>query len=73
MSLLRGRKISKGLPKVKLYADDRASTLEEIRKIIEYPDGESIVYVMFSSGIRASAWDYLRCFVKINDLSTPCS
>ena len=32
------KKISSGLPKAKRYADDRAATIEEIRKIIEYPD-----------------------------------
>jgi hypothetical protein len=31
------KKITRGLPKVKRYADDRAPTIEEIRKIIEYP------------------------------------
>lgn len=32
------KKITRGLPKGKRYADDRAPTIEEIRKIIEYPD-----------------------------------
>jgi hypothetical protein len=30
------KKISRGLPKGKRYADDRAPTIYEIRKIIEY-------------------------------------
>ena len=36
--------------------------LEEIQKIIEYPDRriKAIVYTMASSGIRLGAWDYLR-------------
>jgi hypothetical protein len=44
------------------YADDRASTIELIRKIVEYPDRriKPIVYVMIVSGIRARAWDYLK-------------
>lgn len=56
------KKISRGLPKGKRYADDRAPTIEEIRKIIEYPDRriKAIVYVMISSGIRVRAWDYLK-------------
>ena len=56
------KKISRGLPKGKRYADDRSPSMEEIRKIIEYPDRriKSIVYVMISSGIRVGAWDYLK-------------
>jgi integrase len=56
------KKITRGLPRGKRYADDRAPTLEEIRKIIEYPDRriKSIVYTMCSSGIRLGAWDYLQ-------------
>jgi len=56
------KKIARGLPRVKRYADDRAPTIEEIRKICEYPDRriKAIVYTMVSSGIRVSAWDYLK-------------
>jgi hypothetical protein len=56
------KKITRGLPKVRRYADDRAPTLEEIQKIIEYPDRriKSIIFTMASSGIRIGAWDYLR-------------
>jgi hypothetical protein len=32
------KKITRGLPNGRMYADDRAPTLEEIHKIIEYPD-----------------------------------
>ena len=32
------KKITQGLPQGKRYADDRAPTIEEICKIIEYPD-----------------------------------
>ena len=55
-------KITRGLPKGKRYADDRAPTLEEIRRLCNYPDRriKSIVYTMVSSGIRVGAWDYLR-------------
>ena len=35
---IQWKKITRGLPKGKRYADDRAPTLEEIHKIIEYPD-----------------------------------
>jgi hypothetical protein len=56
------RKISRGIPKGKNHADDRIPTLEEIRKLIEYPDRriKSIVCTMTSSGIRLGAWDFLQ-------------
>jgi hypothetical protein len=56
------KKISRGLPKTRRYADDRAPTIEEIQKICEYPDRriKGIVCTMSSCGIRLGAWDYLR-------------
>lgn len=56
------KKIARGLPRGKKYADDRIPTLEEIRKLVEYPDRriKAIVYTMASSGIRVGAWDYLQ-------------
>ena len=56
------KKITRGLPKGKKCADNRAPTIEEIRKIVEYPDRriKPIVYTMVSSGIRLGAWEYLR-------------
>lgn len=56
------KKITRGLPKTKRYADDRSPTLEEIQMLTEYPDRriKAIVYTMASSGIRLSAWNYLR-------------
>lgn len=55
-------RISKGLPKGNFVANDRAPTLEEIRKVAEYPDRriKPIIYVMCSSGIRLGAWQYLK-------------
>lgn len=55
-------KITRGLPKGRRYTDDRAPTLEEIKKLCEYPDRriKGIIYTMISSGIRVGAWDYLR-------------
>ena len=55
-------KIARGLPKIRRYADDRAPTIEEIRRITEYPDRriKALVCIMTSSGIRLGAWDNLR-------------
>jgi integrase len=55
-------KITRGLPRGRRYADDRAPTLDEIKKLCDYPDRriKSLVYTMVSSGIRVGAWDYLR-------------
>jgi hypothetical protein len=56
------KKINRGLPKIRRFADDRAPTIEEIQKISDYPDRriKGIVYTMASSGIRLGAWDYIR-------------
>ena len=35
------KKITRGLPKGRKWVDDRAQTLDEIRKIVEYPDRRS--------------------------------
>jgi integrase len=53
---------SKGRPKGRRYANNRAPTLEEIRKITEYPDRriKPIIYTMASSGIRLGAFDFLK-------------
>jgi len=56
------RKITRGLPKSRKHAADRAPTISEIQKLIEYPDRriKAIVFTMCSSGIRLGAWDYLK-------------
>jgi integrase len=56
------RRISKGLPRAKNASNDRAPTIEEIRKLVEYPDRriKPIVYSMASGGFRLGAWDYLQ-------------
>ena len=60
--LLNWKKISKGLPKEKQYGDDRIPTINEIHRLLLYPDRRirPIVCLMISSGIRAGAWDYLK-------------
>jgi site-specific recombinase XerC len=56
------KKLTRGLPRAKSYADDRIPSIEELRKLLEYPDRriKAIVCTMASSGIRFGAWDYLR-------------
>jgi integrase len=56
------KKLLRGMPKGRRYANDRAPTLDEIRRVLAYPDRRirSIVCVMTSSGIRLSAWNYLK-------------
>jgi integrase len=56
------KNITRGLPKVRRYANDRAPTITEIQKICEYPDRriKTIVYIMASSGIRLGAWEDLK-------------
>ncbi|MGA7367814.1 MAG: hypothetical protein WBX01_01705 [Nitrososphaeraceae archaeon] len=55
------KKLTRGLPKAKNYADDRVPRLDELQKIMTYPDWrmKAIVCTMASSGIRLGAWDYL--------------
>ncbi len=60
--LLNWKKIAKGKPQHRDYANDRSPTLEEIKKLLDFPERriKVIVLVMLSSGIRLGAWDYLR-------------
>jgi hypothetical protein len=55
------KKLTRGLPKAKNFADDRVPRLVEIQKIMAYPDWrmKAIVCTMGSSGIRLGAWDFL--------------
>ncbi len=56
------KKISRGVPRGRQAANDRAPTREEIQRLLEYPDRriKPIGYTMISSGIRIGAWDFLR-------------
>jgi hypothetical protein len=64
------KNLTRGLPRARKWADDRAPTLEEIRMIADYPDRrmKTIVYTMVSSGIRIGAWDFLRWEVYLTHL-----
>jgi hypothetical protein len=59
---LNWKKIARGLPRAGKAANDRAPTITEIKKLVEYPDRriKPIVYTMVSSGIRIGAWSYLK-------------
>jgi hypothetical protein len=61
-SVINWKKLAKGLPVVRKAANDRAPTIEELRKLAEYPDRRirPIVFIMASSGIRLGAWDSLQ-------------
>ncbi len=56
------KKITRGLPNARQSANDRAPTIDEIHRLLGYPDRriKPIVYTMISSGIRLGAWDYLK-------------
>ncbi len=65
--LVPWKKLTRGLPKAKNYADDRVPRLDEIQKIITYPDWRirAIVFTMASSGIRLGACSFLRLSIKV--------
>ena len=60
--LVNWKMITRGLPGGRQAANDRAPSIDEIRRLVEYPDRriKPIVFTMVSSGIRIGAWDYLR-------------
>jgi integrase len=59
---VKWKKITLGLPKEKKYADDRAPTIEEIQKLLEYPDRriKVIILTMILCGMRLGAWNDLK-------------
>ncbi len=62
MPPINWKKITRGLPTRREIGNDRAPTIEEIKKIIEYPDRriKPLILCMVSGGFRLGAWDYLK-------------
>lgn len=60
--VINWKRISKGIPSGRKAANDRAPTIEELKKLSEYPDRriKPIVYLMSSTGIRLGAFDTLK-------------
>jgi hypothetical protein len=60
--IVNWKRITKGLPSGKSVANDRAPTIENIKRLVEYPDRriKPIIYCMVSGGFRIGAWDYLK-------------
>jgi integrase len=54
--------VTRGIPKGRHASEDRIPTIDEVKKLLQYPDVriQPIVLTMISSGIRVGAWDYLR-------------
>ena len=58
-SYVNWKKISCGLPRARQSANDRAPTVDELQRLVEFPDRriKPIVYTMISSGFRIGAWE----------------
>ena len=56
------KKITRGLPSRREIGNDRAPTIEEIQKVIEYPDRriKPLILCMVSGGFRLGAWEFLK-------------
>lgn len=56
------KRIKKTMPSPQQYADDRAPKLEEIKKLLDYPDRriKPIVLIMVSSGMRVGGFEGLK-------------
>jgi hypothetical protein len=60
--IVNWKRITKGIPSGKSAANDRAPTIDEIKKLVEYPDRriKPMIYCMVSVGFRIGAWNYLK-------------
>jgi integrase len=57
--IVNWQKLKKGIPRGKHAAQERALTIEEIQKLLEYPDRriKPIILIMISSGIRVGTFE----------------
>jgi hypothetical protein len=57
--IVNWQKLKKGIPRGKHAAQERAPTIEEIQKLLEYPDRriKPIVLIRISSGIRVGTFE----------------
>jgi hypothetical protein len=66
--------ITKRMPRVRGYANDRIPRPEELRKLVEHHDRriKAIVYTMCSCGMRVGSWEYLQYkhIIPIHDKKT---
>ena len=62
ISISLGKRLCVECPKEEDMSNDSAPTIDEISSLTQYPDRriKPILLAMASSGIRLSAWDYLR-------------
>ena len=60
--LVNWKRITKSLPATKNVSNARAPSLNELRKLMEYPDRRirPIILCMISGGFRIGSWDYLK-------------
>lgn len=61
-NLVEWKLVSKGMPRGLKVSDDRAPTLEEIQRLLDFPDRriKSLVTILVSSGIRIGAFETLK-------------
>ncbi len=61
-NIVEWKLVSKGMPRGLKMSDDRAPTLEEIQKLLEFPDRRTgpLVLTLVSSGIRIGAFETLK-------------
>src|SRR5918996_3694306 len=60
--MVNWKRIKKGMPTVQSYAEDRAPSIEEIKRLFDYEDRriKPIVLIMLTSGMRIRGFNSLR-------------